>query len=126
MATAVRRRRAELGLQQNELADLASVDVSTLRNIERSRRDSYDPVTLAKVSRALGWEPDGIGRLFAGDEPTEREEMRRADAGLLEATRHLTALESRVSGIERRLDRLDELVDRLLREARGQEPRGGA
>ncbi|MGH3443267.1 MAG: helix-turn-helix domain-containing protein [Nitriliruptorales bacterium] len=114
VAAAVRRRRGELGIQQNELAELAAVDVSTLRNIEHVRRTSYDPVTLAKVSRALGWETDGIDRVLAGEEPRERPEPVPADTGVTETARLLGALEERVRAIERRLDRLDRIVDRVL------------
>lgn len=121
VAAAVRRRRSELGLRQNELADRAAVDVSTLRNIEHVRRESYDPVTLAKVSRALGWETDAIDRILAGEEPVERRDSSVPGTELAETNRLLGTLEARVREIERRLDHLDRLVDRLLREPEDRE-----
>lgn len=70
VASAVRRRRGEIGLTQDEAAELAGIGLSTWTNVESARGESYRPKTLVAICRALGWKSDSIERLLIG-EPAE-------------------------------------------------------
>lgn len=66
-------RRLELGHKQRQgLADAAAVSLRTLGDIEKARRTSYDPNTIAALENALGWEPGTVNRVVAGHEPRLR------------------------------------------------------
>ena len=56
-------------LSQAELAARAGISESTVRSIEASRRDNYSGRVLRELSRALGWSPLSISRIFDGGEP---------------------------------------------------------
>ncbi|HUG87105.1 MAG TPA: helix-turn-helix transcriptional regulator [Euzebya sp.] len=59
-AEAVRRRRAELQLTQEDAAEKAGVAVTTWRMIEAGRTNSFRALTLVAVARALEWQPDHL------------------------------------------------------------------
>jgi DNA-binding XRE family transcriptional regulator len=59
-AEAVRRRRAELQLTQEDAAAKAGVAVTTWRMIEAGRTDSFRALTLVAVARALDWPSDQL------------------------------------------------------------------
>jgi transcriptional regulator with XRE-family HTH domain len=67
LAQAVIGRRVELGHHVREaFADASGLSVRTLSDIERARRTSYDPATLARVEQALQWLPDQLHECVAG------------------------------------------------------------
>jgi transcriptional regulator with XRE-family HTH domain len=66
LAQAVIGRRVELGHHSREaFADASGLSVRTLSDIERARRTSYDPATLARVEQALQWLPGTVDRILA-------------------------------------------------------------
>jgi transcriptional regulator with XRE-family HTH domain len=66
LAQAVIGRRVELGHHVREaFADASGLSVRTLSDIERARRTSYDPATLARVEQALQWLPGTVDRILA-------------------------------------------------------------
>lgn len=56
-------------MKQNQLAEAAQLDPSTIRNVETQARSSFDDVTLAKISKALGWPADTLRRISNGEQP---------------------------------------------------------
>lgn len=68
---AVRSRRLELGRTQQEIAEQAAVSLATWRLVETAGRDRYQDLTIRGLCRALGWRPDAIESLLAGDVPQE-------------------------------------------------------
>jgi len=52
-------------------ARAAGVGTSTLDNLIHARKTSYDPITLAAVERALGWQAGSIARIQQGLEPID-------------------------------------------------------
>lgn len=60
LASRVSRRRADLGLTQQEAADRAGVAVTTWRMIEGGSQTNFRALTLAAVARALGLEVDHL------------------------------------------------------------------
>ena len=42
-----------------------------LGDIEKGRRDNYDPMTLAALEQALRWETGSVRRILDGGEPTD-------------------------------------------------------
>lgn len=68
VAAAVKARRLELGLTQEEAAEVAgkSVSYANWRVIEKARRGSYRPATVLGVCSALDWTSDSIDRIRDG------------------------------------------------------------
>jgi transcriptional regulator with XRE-family HTH domain len=105
LGTIVSRRRAELGLTQQQAAEQAGVAVTTWRMIEGGRQSNFRTLTLAAVARALGWTVD---QLMRGEGPS--------------TAHHAPAEPFDVQTLEGQLGRLDSrdlllvrtLVDRLL------------
>lgn len=56
LAEAARRRRAELRLTQQQVADRMGMSLAVVALIERAQRQSYNVGTLAALDGALGWE----------------------------------------------------------------------
>lgn len=56
LAEAARRRRAELRLSQQQVADRMGMSLAVVALIERAQRQSYNVGTLAALDGALGWE----------------------------------------------------------------------
>lgn len=74
LAGAIRERRLELGLSQQQLADAAGVTRSTIKNLEGARQPtSRPPSSIASVVQALGWEPGSGQVILNGGEPTLRD-----------------------------------------------------
>lgn len=69
VAEAVRRRRAELGLSQRAAADIAGISPTTWGQLEKHAAE-LEPLTLAKICRALGWSLNAISEILNGEEPT--------------------------------------------------------
>ena len=64
-------RMAEIPIEQAELARKAGVSDPVVRSLMtgRQRAENPRPGPIRKVSAALGWTPDSIERILAGDEP---------------------------------------------------------
>lgn len=67
VARTVRRRRVELGRTQQDIAEQAGVSLATWRLVETAGRDRYQDLTVRGLTRALGWRPEAIDLLLAGD-----------------------------------------------------------
>jgi transcriptional regulator with XRE-family HTH domain len=66
LASAVIARRVELGMHTRQaLAEATGLTARSLSDIERARRTSYDPATLARVEQALQWLPGTVDRILA-------------------------------------------------------------
>lgn len=72
-------RRVQLKLLTREaLATRSGISTRVLGDIEKGRRDNYDPVTLAALEQALNWETGTVRRVLAGGEPTELDDAQPA------------------------------------------------
>ncbi len=65
--TAERVRRGHRSLA--EFAKAAGLSTTTVDSIEHSRKDRYDPATIATLEHALGWEPGSVDRIRQGLQP---------------------------------------------------------
>lgn len=70
LARAIQRRRDSLGFTQVQLADLAGVTDTTIRNLEGGREFKRLPASLPAVEQALGWVPGSARAILGGGEPT--------------------------------------------------------
>jgi transcriptional regulator with XRE-family HTH domain len=111
LASAVIARRVELGMHTRQaLAEATGLTARSLSDIERARRTSYDPATLARVEQALQWLPGTVDRILAeGD-------ARASDAGeadpLLRELGAMLADDSPLPADDRQA--LRTIVDRLV------------
>lgn len=73
ISEAVRARRLELGLTQDELARLAGVQVSTVHDYERPARarGKRRPLVARRMAGALGWKPEAFDLMLAGTDPRD-------------------------------------------------------
>jgi len=75
LGSVVTAERVRRGYRSRSAFGLASgLSLSTLDNIEHGRKQSYDPVTLAALEHALGWEPGSVARVLSGLEPEQIED----------------------------------------------------
>lgn len=72
LAERVRTRRHELGLTQSALASEAGATDRLIRSIELGEQRNRHPGTLRAIAAALGWTPDSIDRILAGEEPAAK------------------------------------------------------
>jgi transcriptional regulator with XRE-family HTH domain len=106
---ALTRRMEELGLSQQELAQLAKVSTSTIRKLQRGTQPTYQRAKLAALSRALQWPADALARLLDGADPVG---IQAVDAHAVPA-----ALSGKIARLSERDRRLVELiVDNMLGE----------
>lgn len=70
LAAAIRQRRDELGMTQQQVAEDAEVSTMTVRNLEAGRAYTRLPPSLSSVERALGWQHGSARAILAGGEPT--------------------------------------------------------
>lgn len=106
VAKTVRRRRVEMGRTQQDIAEQAGVSLATWRLVETAGRDRYQDLTVRGLTRALGWRPEAIDLLLAGDVPddellvpTPPSASAEVPAGLARRWRDLSAEEqSKVEG----------------------------
>ena len=69
---AVVRRRTQLNMSQDDLADRAGVARDTIQALELGKRTSFRPRTKRKIDKALRWvEGQGVEHLDVGLEPVE-------------------------------------------------------
>lgn len=63
-------RRVELGFRQRpEFSAAVGITSRVISDIENGRRSNFDPVTIAALEKALGWETGSVHRVAAGGEP---------------------------------------------------------
>jgi hypothetical protein len=66
----VERRRGQLGYgSRHAFAEATQFAEKTLGDVENARRETYSPVTLARLERALRWPPGTVDAILAGDSP---------------------------------------------------------
>jgi len=65
-ALAVRQRRLELGLTQENLAEAAGVSPATVRKLESGSQAHYRDLTCTRLAQALGWDPGALDDLRRG------------------------------------------------------------
>ena len=71
LATAVRKRRGELKMSQDDLAAAASLSSSTIRHIESATRNTPNSRSMRLIEGALGWASGSIDAIRDGGEPVE-------------------------------------------------------
>ena len=106
LADHIEARRKQLGLNPTQLAEAAGLSLQGLKNIRKGKIRNYQERLTLPLTRALGWTPDSIDRLLAGQEPVELVDFVRPNGGV----------ESRVERLERELERLTGLVAGLVDE----------
>jgi transcriptional regulator with XRE-family HTH domain len=80
LADAVVARRVEMGMRTRQaLAEALQMSARNLGDIEKARRTSYDPATLARLEQVLRWEPGSVDAVLAGGDPKPALEMRQQD-----------------------------------------------
>src|SRR5687767_11638541 len=94
LGRAVRQRRADLKLTQEDAAREAGVSLSIWRSVETGARRNHRWSTMRSVASALGWDPDSLTTIAVGGDPELAPE--RAD------------------GIEDRLERIEALLEDVL------------
>ena len=102
LARAIEARRRDLDMTVGDLAEKTGLSRQALLNVRRGDVREYQERLTIPLTRALGWTPDSIDRLLAGDQPLERHNpadqpdelsQLRADVAELQATvRELAAL----------------------------------
>lgn len=81
LGEAVRDRRVELGMTQDDLADEAGIATGTVRNLEKGNR--VRDLMLPKINRALGWDEGSYKRVLdEGLPPTVAELVAEPDDSL--------------------------------------------
>jgi transcriptional regulator with XRE-family HTH domain len=130
VADHVQRRMNELGISQAELARRSNVSAPTVRAIMNGTpRGDTTPPLKSKIATALGWSPDSIDLILAGEEPIPITPLQPIDE-VREALKHLAdqvadsrrVLEDRSRRIDERLDDLAADVRRLAARALDQDP----
>lgn len=69
LAAAVRQRRGQLGLNQEQLADASGLGVQTIRQIEKERQRSARTTTLSALDVGLQWQEGSAQAIVDGDQP---------------------------------------------------------
>ena len=90
---------AELSVTQLELASKADVSLATVQELSRGLARRRYGRTLAAVSSALGWPPDQIERVAAGESAPDNTQRNMAD--------EVRELREELARINRRLDQLE-------------------
>lgn len=106
LADHVRRRREELHLSQQQLGEAAGTTGRLISDIERQARTNFEPATLRAVARALGWTPNSVKLILAGEEPEavkllapdQEERLRALERQLVELRAELKAVREERAG----------------------------
>lgn len=111
MASAARRRRAELGLLQKDmpLRTQPRIGIETIRRIEAGDQDNYRATTLAAYSVALDWPPEKL-------EEIARDETWGWSTAMPQVVRQIA---ERVGELEDRMLTQEEQVREILALLRG-------
>lgn len=127
VSTAVRQRREQLGLSQEEAAARSGGLISTanLRVVEAAGRPSLRARSVLGVARALGWPDDALARIAAGDDPARWRDTLvvgdrsavgpRADGIELATVEQLAHLRAEIDDQRDAIAALVERVDELAR-----------
>lgn len=100
----------------SELARKAGISRETVRPLFAGTPSNSRPVTLAKVSVALGWPPNGIARLLDGESPEDL-----ADSPAVPQPKEETQIDynSRIARMPEHVRRtIEDLIDRFEEEER--------
>lgn len=106
LAKLVRARRKQLRMTQAQLGAESGTSEPTVRHLEAQVRQTFSDDTLIAISKALGWSPDSIDRVLAGNEPVVDAGLaggyeRERDEDIRELLATVAALERRVAELER-------------------------
>jgi transcriptional regulator with XRE-family HTH domain len=101
LAEALTTRMGERGINQRELAERSGVSVATIRQIQGAKPARRSAVTLAALSRALGYPDDHLRRVLRQEAPQEES---RTVADLAE---RLEAVESQVRDLAGRVRQIE-------------------
>lgn len=74
LAEYVRERRTELGITQEDVRHAGGPSTATMRLIEGALQEAYQPSILARLERALRWQPRSVQRILGGGEPAPLDE----------------------------------------------------
>lgn len=69
LATAIKERRAELDLSQQDIAASGGPSVATQFQLESAAEKSYSDTTVKRLERALQWTPGSVLAIIAGRDP---------------------------------------------------------
>jgi transcriptional regulator with XRE-family HTH domain len=111
---AVAMQRGRCHWTREELAKRAHVDESTIRDLEKGVKRERGVNTLAAIADALGWEPDQIQRIAAGEPPPWRTKAER-DEAIERQLEELAGLVDEVTTLRAVVDQLVALGDRVVR-----------
>jgi hypothetical protein len=78
LADYVLERRLELDMTQADVHAAGGPSTAVIRQVEGALSDSYTPVILSRLERALGWERGSVRAIRAGGEPVP---VPRGEAG---------------------------------------------
>lgn len=78
LGTEVRRRRTELGLTQEQVAERGGPSTPTLRTLENNRANRLSPRLRRSLERSLHWATGSVDDILAGDSPTPAEPVSTA------------------------------------------------
>lgn len=106
LAHAVTRRRWALGLTQRQATERAGVSGTLWSEVERGVRENLSPAAAYKIEVALDWNEGTVAALLRGERMLTVPEEEPMDAN------------QRIEQLERRLGRIEELVDALLGDVR--------
>ncbi|MEQ7011205.1 helix-turn-helix domain-containing protein [Actinopolymorpha sp. B17G11] len=90
LAEALTTRMGEQGINQRELAEHSGVSVATIRQIQGAKPARRSTVTLAALSRALGWPDDHLRRVLRQEAPPEE------SSAVVDLAARLEAVEAQV------------------------------
>jgi DNA-binding XRE family transcriptional regulator len=112
VATAIKERRAELGLTQTALGELAQVSKQTIGDLENARvRSRRSPRTLEAVSVALEWHQGHLAAVRVGlSPPRVGEPVPRSDDDI---TGHISVVEHYLRKLLDRVDNIDDRLDKI-------------
>ncbi len=77
LADAVRQRRHQLGLTQQQVSERGAVSLPSVQNVERGQPHTYRDRTLIGLARALDWKLDAASRILDGADPATLEAATR-------------------------------------------------
>lgn len=104
VARAVDERLASLDMTQTELAVRAGVAPETVRELRHNLRPRRrNPRTLAAISEALGWPPDHLGSVLAGQPAGGRAPAGPVAGELADLRAAVAQLSDRVTAIEQEM-----------------------
>jgi len=120
---AMNRRRVDLGLRWNEVADRAGMTYGNLHKI-RSGATTLTDLAVRGIERALQWPPGSVEGILAGGDPTPLQMDKPPLTQEQQALRLIYLAWERDHGPEKALRMLHDEVDRLNTERARERPAG--